>query len=169
MANRSKALYDRRRAEGLCVKCPTPSDKTYCERHRSIQSERAKERLALKPTEVRAVKTKYRENNREKIRTGANAKRKDRHLKGEWLEWYIKRYNITIEDYKRMWKKQDGMCAISGCGWLLDSGPKRPHIDHDHETGRFRGLLCYKHNIALGLVSDNIEQLQGLINYLGES
>ena len=40
------------------------------------------------------------------------------------------------------------------------------HIDHDHETGAYRGVLCANCNKALGLVNDNIETLQGLVAYL---
>lgn len=43
---------------------------------------------------------------------------------------------------------------------------QRLSIDHDHVTGKVRGLLCSKHNTALGMVNDSIEELEGLIAYL---
>ena len=40
------------------------------------------------------------------------------------------------------------------------------HLDHDHTTGRFRGWLCHKCNVGIGLLGDNIEGLQSAIEYL---
>lgn len=39
-------------------------------------------------------------------------------------------------------------------------------MDHDHVTGRFRGWLCHRHNIALGMIGDSIEELLQAIDYL---
>lgn len=51
-------------------------------------------------------------------------------------------------------------CQVCGSTWKLC-------IDHDHETGKVRGVLCGNCNSALGFVKDNIETLQGLVTYLG--
>ena len=40
------------------------------------------------------------------------------------------------------------------------------HVDHDHETGKIRGLLCHACNIVLGLVKDDPDRLRLLANYL---
>ena len=50
------------------------------------------------------------------------------------------------EDYLRIAEAQDYRCAIHGCGKAI--GPHEPHdcLDHDHETGQVRGVLCAKHN-----------------------
>jgi hypothetical protein len=55
------------------------------------------------------------------------------------------RYGISIERYDEMFAVQDGRCAI--CRRL--PGAKRLHVDHEHRTGRVRGLLCVKCNFAL--------------------
>ena len=49
------------------------------------------------------------------------------------------------------------------CGVELDS---KPNLDHDHETGEFRGWLCYKCNSGLGHFNDDIESLKKAIDYL---
>lgn len=40
------------------------------------------------------------------------------------------------------------------------------HVDHCHVTGKVRGLLCHKCNVALGMVQDRVSHLQALISYL---
>jgi hypothetical protein len=54
-------------------------------------------------------------------------------------------------------------CAICGAP---NSGAKRLHIDHDHETGKFRGLLCSNCNTTLGLCKDDPERLRELAAYV---
>lgn len=51
-------------------------------------------------------------------------------------------YGITVEQYEEMLKRQKGGCAICG----KRPGKKRLHVDHNHETGQVRGLLCAKCN-----------------------
>lgn len=55
------------------------------------------------------------------------------------------RYGLTLEDYDAMLADQCGVCALC----LRDPG-YRLHVDHNHETGEVRGLLCAKCNAALG-------------------
>ena len=57
-------------------------------------------------------------------------------------------YGITIEEYEDLLAKQKGGCAI--CGQSPDI--RRLAIDHNHSTGRVRGLLCAKHNVAIGIL-----------------
>ena len=85
---------------------------------------------------------------------------------------YLKRvYGITLDDYERMHYEQSGLCAICGSeGFLM----KECHsiklvVDHCHATGKVRGLLCHNCNRALGLLKDNVPNLQAAINYLRSS
>jgi len=58
-----------------------------------------------------------------------------------------------------MHRKQRGRCGI--CGKKLRSKRYKAFaVDHDHKTGRIRGLLCAKCNTALGLLDDDIERLE---------
>jgi hypothetical protein len=61
--------------------------------------------------------------------------------------------------YRQQLSLQHNRCAICN---LED----RLVIDHDHTSGLMRGLLCYKHNLALGLFSDSKELLKAAIDYL---
>lgn len=82
----------------------------------------------------------------------------------------IKRYGITVSQYEAMWNKQLGACKI--CGDSIESHSKDRHkvacIDHNHATGRVRGLLCWHCNIGLGKFFDSTERLAKAIAYLKE-
>lgn len=84
------------------------------------------------------------------------------------------RYNLSRQQYEKMYKKQGGECAI--CESHIDLGGKPGgrtsntcHIDHDHETGFIRGLLCPACNQGLGQFEDNPEILYKAMNYVLKS
>ncbi|QNN99906.1 endonuclease VII [Pseudomonas phage phiPsa267] len=86
-------------------------------------------------------------------------KRKCRYLK--------KTYGISLEDYNLMLTAQNSSCKI-----CLTTEPRGVgsvfHVDHCHQSGSIRGLLCMACNIMLGKAQDNIETLKAAINYLEE-
>lgn len=82
---------------------------------------------------------------------------------------YIKaKYGITLEEYDQMMEDQNYGCAICGESCKIN---KNLTIDHNHRTGKVRGLLCSKHNRAIGLLEDDPEMLEKALTYLlnGES
>jgi len=73
------------------------------------------------------------------------------------------RFGITIDEFNHMKATQDNRCP--GCMRLLE--PKlKPAVDHDHETGEIREVLCLNCNTILGSAHDNIRTLGNLIKYL---
>ncbi|RUT24076.1 hypothetical protein C0V97_12350 [Asaia sp. W19] len=75
----------------------------------------------------------------------------------------LRRYGLTIPDYHQKLKAQHYGCAICG---QSDFGGLRLSIDHDHQTGAVRGLLCSRCNVGLGHFSDNPEVLIKAADYL---
>jgi hypothetical protein len=73
------------------------------------------------------------------------------------------RYQINKQDYDTMLLLQGNKCKTCKEDLL------KPHIDHCHNTGKVRGLLCGNCNKALGLIRENTETLQNLITYIEES
>lgn len=72
---------------------------------------------------------------------------------------------MTLEQYDQMFEKQNGTCLLCN---KIEIG-KRLAVDHDHETGKIRGLLCQRCNCVLGLADENIDLFYKLINHiLGE-
>jgi len=78
----------------------------------------------------------------------------------------IKKYGITIDIYSQMLENQNNKCAICKSESSNTKLTNRFYVDHDHKTGKVRGLLCNNCNFALGHFSDNITILENAIKYL---
>lgn len=78
------------------------------------------------------------------------------------------KYGINNEVYSKMLSNQNGLCKICNC--TPDKAPKgKLYVDHCHETGKVRGLLCDHCNNVLGRAKDSIETLTNAIKYLRET
>jgi hypothetical protein len=78
----------------------------------------------------------------------------------------IRSYGISTEQYEQMLIDQNGVCYICN---KKPSNKRALDIDHDHDTGKVRGLLCSNHNRAIGLFNDNINLLARAIEYLSRN
>lgn len=76
---------------------------------------------------------------------------------------YKKNYGITPDQKHRMVLDQDNCCAICG---LKFKDAKNTCVDHNHETGNVRGILCTACNHGLGKFKDSIQVLESAISYL---
>lgn len=86
--------------------------------------------------------------------------RESRSKNGGARKYHMKRrYGITLEDFDALLAKQGFLCPIC---------LKRPavHVDHDHATGRVRGILCEMCNGGLGQFRDNPRTIESAIEYL---
>ena len=72
------------------------------------------------------------------------------------------RYGIDDADVQRMVEEQGGFCAICLVG-------KPEHVDHDHATGKIRGILCFNCNGGLGQFKDRADVLRNAVTYLEAS
>jgi len=79
-----------------------------------------------------------------------------------------KQSNGTYKLYESMYEKQGGICRICGATQSENLG-NRFAIDHDHITGRIRGLLCFRCNVGIGFLRDDVFIMQKAIEYLLEN
>lgn len=70
----------------------------------------------------------------------------------------VRKYGMTAADYAFMLEFQQGQCGI--CKTHQSELPRALAVDHCHQTGRVRGLLCSKCNTALGLLKDSPEFIE---------
>jgi hypothetical protein len=71
----------------------------------------------------------------------------------------MKRYKISQQQYDEMFRQQNGLCALCAEKPPVD-------IDHCHDAGHVRGLLCRPCNLGLGMFKDSPELLLKAIDYL---
>ena len=72
------------------------------------------------------------------------------------------KYGLTVEQYNELLSFQEGVCAL-----CMKEHKRRPlNVDHCHSTGKIRGLLCDKCNLAIGLLGDSIELALRIVRYL---
>ncbi len=74
---------------------------------------------------------------------------------------HLKRtYNLSLEDYNKLYIAQSGKCAI------CDQFEEKLDVDHDHTTNEIRGLLCRQCNVALGMIQENMSILSNMAMYV---
>lgn len=76
------------------------------------------------------------------------------------------KYGISNADYLAMVEAQGGLCAICEMPGIENGHHQKLYIDHCHETGKVRGLLCHPCNVALGFMQDQPERLTAAADYL---
>lgn len=93
------------------------------------------------------------------------------HKEGNWRKSGILNQdgsNFCLEDFDRAYQIQQGCCANRRCNRHQSEVKGSFCADHDHKTGKFRGLLCRPCNIAIGMAKESKEILEGLTDYLIE-
>jgi len=89
-----------------------------------------------------------------------NPKKKEQ-SKGQRLKY---KFGITLDDYNKMFAEQGGCCAI--CGDHQSNHQRAFAVDHCHDTGKVRGLLCINCNTGIGKLNDDPALLRIAISYL---
>lgn len=88
-----------------------------------------------------------------------------KYCKDNYQKLRLQRYKLTPESYAEMLLKQEGVCAICK---KLPKGKRPLCVDHEHSTGKVRGILCYGCNRALHIL-DSPVLLQKAQDYLQSS
>jgi CO dehydrogenase nickel-insertion accessory protein CooC1 len=123
-------------------------DKAYYEKNKERFRVKSKAYREKNKEKISVKKKAYREKNRDKIRASE-----------------LKRnFGITLHEYSLMFTEQKGKCAC--CGIHQNELTRNLAVDHDHDTGLIRGLLCSNCNTSIGKLGDNIEGLMKALNYL---
>ena len=92
------------------------------------------------------------------------SQRADRRRKGLWEQ-----YKMTLAEYQVLYDEQGGVCLICGNKQSGRGAAKNTLcVDHNHTTGKVRGLLCTNCNTGIGNLRDSIELLEKAIQYLKE-
>src|SRR5574341_421370 len=145
-----------------CIVCVRETNRNSYHRHRDKRLARGRVHRSINKDKCLEYGRLYRANNREK-RKGAERKYR-RNNSDSILNSTLKyKYGISLDDYRSLEKKQEGVCAI--CGEKEDKG--RFSVDHNHTTGSVRGLLCRACNRRLEAIED-FSYLEKALTYLLE-
>src|ERR1017187_7032506 len=113
---------------------------------------------------VNEIGAKYRTCNKEKISV-INKVWRDAHPGWNKKAQLKRNYGLTVEEFDAMLLAQGNKCEV--CGEVFtkvnSGGPK---VDHDHDTGKVRSLLCHGCNTALGLLKEDPNRMIALASYI---
>lgn len=156
-------------ARGLCAKCYR---RAYFLQHISLWRQRNRNYRTQHPGQERERHRKYREKNRERTRQWNRQYywRKPEKLRQRAREWRIKHedlvrerrksyhlkelYGLSLKEYENILTRQDGKCAVC-------KRAKPLQVDHDHASGKVRGLLCHACNLAVaGIEISKVDPIQ---------
>lgn len=143
---------NKRTKDGLSVWC-----KACCSEHGKQQYEKSKDR-------VLAYQKEYRLANADKIRGVKKSwKAKNKEKVNDINRWSKRKraYGITKDQFFELLEKQDYGCAICRKTVGISSA-----VDHDHDTGKVRGILCDPCNTSLGIFGDNLQGVMNVVDYL---
>ena len=123
--------------------------KEWYQRNKAATKARSDKRYQGNKEAINKRSSEYYKNNKDKF-TGTR-----------WAEQGI---NLTVEQYEYMVMCAGGCCEI--CGDHLSESPTALAVDHDHETGEVRGLLCRGCNLGIGNLRDDADQCIEAAGYL---
>lgn len=166
---KAQRTRDKRKAAGLCTTCGKPSRVPDCG---SCKRARREKRLERKRNNQCVSCAKPNVNGKDQC-DDCNSKEYTRYAKSRLTEEGRRReltnqmrhlYGITYEEYEELAAQQNHVCEI--CRQGRNRKGQRLFVDHDHDTGVLRGLLCQNCNSVLGLAHDSPEVLRQAAEYI---
>lgn len=139
--------------QARCKSCCSVAFKTY----RQANPDKFREYKWYAKPENKAAKAEYQRQRKREMPERVFHIRRNSYLKSK--------FGITPERYEEMLAAQNGVCAICGSPEPGRSSPYF-HVDHCHDTGVVRALLCNGCNLGLGHFKDDISRLEGAVAYL---
>lgn len=136
---------------------------------RNEKTEKGKARRARyikkHPVEIAERARKYRLKNADKIRENREKYINSETGKAKCRNYVLKQqYGIDLQIYNQMFEQQNGCCAI--CGKHQSELKIALAVDHDHKTGKIRGLLCRQCNLLIGNSNESVDVLKKATTYL---
>ncbi len=170
--NKRRRWLEVRRTKGLCVQCGVGSatrNRAYCEQC----TDKYRRRREDKRVKGLCMQCGYKSPRAGLTTCQSCADRRSRQQKENRISTrrrhLIKQYGLSLDDYDRMFGKQGGVCAICG---QPETRRYRGEItnlvvDHDHKTGRIRGLLCSRCNVRLDELIGDLDWPKRATQYVG--
>ncbi len=148
--------------EKPCVKCGS-SNRNKSGDCKECQKTYRRNEFAEHPEEIKSRNREWYDKNKES-RRAYGRKRYSEHPE-KWRSLGLKqKYGLTIEMWDLLLIASCGRCSM--CGQQFSNSAREPVVDHNHSTGKLRGLLHAKCNSAIGLLEDDIRLCRCAVEYL---
>jgi hypothetical protein len=141
----------------------TSAGACWCDDCKKLHSGRVNSWQKRHPEKALPRSAQWRAENKDHVRVYSRDY-KDRNRSRERERHLSTSYGITLADYDAILSSQDGKCATCGIG-AEQASRKRLFVDHCHETGRVRGLLCDACNKSLGVIEKYRDKLAAMLHY----
>lgn len=164
----------------ICSHCMLDKSDNYFYRHPSIKPDGVRKKCtecrniyrrkahAANPDIKRTQSLNWDKNNRK--RNADRQKRDRQNFPDRHKNYSLKNaFGITLDDFKILLEVQRGVCAVceqKETHKHQNGKVKNLSVDHNHDTGEIRGLLCFHCNSAIGKFNDSVVLLQRAIDYL---
>lgn len=150
-----------------CRSCRNAQAKADYAKNRDARRAAQRERYAANPKRWSSYNKTYHAKNKDKIA----AQRRGVQNVNTYKSWVrrLQQKGLTPEDYYAMLAAQGGVCAICRASHPGQKDNSSWAVDHDHATGKVRGLLCHACNLGLGMLKDSPEVLTKALAYLTAS
>lgn len=144
-----------------CKACESKRTVARNKKNRDKRRVYEREWRAKNPDKTRAAFERYKANHPERVKHSRRIARRKRvtAIKDARLQ---KEYGLTLMEFKRMYKEQEGCCLIC----RKEHEETKLAVDHCHKTGVLRGLLCHRCNMGLGYFGDDAQLLTSAVSYL---
>lgn len=157
-----------------CIKCrDRAKTRKYYKANSETMRKRARDNRRNATPERKAYMAEYRkkyyEKNKEKLKADSreyHQRNLERNRANARIRMLMKKYGITWNEYQDRLSSQGGGCAICGDTGGMSHMISPLVVDHNHETGEVRGLLCAPCNAGLGQFGDDIDKMISAIAYL---
>lgn len=170
---RKKTDEERRRISEAKTKYPKEDGKKYCPDCSTMKPVDCFHKMASHKDGIHVIckecsskrQKAYYEKNKEVLKAKVRERNRLPHVISSKRNRNLQvNYGITDSEYQGLLKEQNGCCAI--CGISQSDLSYKLYVDHSHETGKVRGLLCKHCNTAIGLFKDKESIMQRAISYL---
>lgn len=150
-----------------CIDCKREKDRAYAEKNKEARRAGQAAYYRNNSDRLKEYGKRYRSENAERLAEYRRERQQRPEYRRANFDRHLRRtYGITADDYDEMLAGQGGGCAI--CESPTSGDPRRPrlHVDHCHDTGKVRGLLCSDCNRALGQFKDCPDRLVAAADYI---